>query len=241
MELNIIFYISILLAEIIGTIAGFGSSTILLPITLFFFNFQTALAIVSIVHLSGNIGRLFFFKKNINKDLFINFGIPSIILALIGALLVSQLSQSIFKFILGIFLIIFVLLSLLTHKIKLKLNKRNAILGGSLSGFFAGLIGTGGALRSAFLTSFNLKKTTYIATISIISLTVDLTRVPIYLFNNFLPHNLYLTIPIMLIIAITGTYIGKKLVLKINQKLFTLIILILIALAGIKLLIESLM
>lgn len=239
MELNIIFYISIFLAEIIGTIAGFGSSTILLPIALFFFNFQTALVIVSIVHLSGNIGRLLFFKKNINKNLFINFGIPSIILALIGALLVNQLSQSIFKFILGIFLIIFVLLSLLTHKIKLKLNKRNAILGGSLSGFFAGLIGTGGALRGAFLTAFDLKKSTYIATISVISLTVDLTRVPVYLFNNFLPLKLYLFLPLIFIIAFAGTYIGKKLVFKMNKKLFTTVVLTLIGLAGIKLLIES--
>jgi uncharacterized membrane protein YfcA len=43
-------------AEIIGTIAGFGSSTIFLPLALFFVDFKTAIVLVAIFHLFGNIG-----------------------------------------------------------------------------------------------------------------------------------------------------------------------------------------
>jgi len=42
-------------SEIIGTIAGFGSSTIALPLSLFIFDFHTALALVAFLHIFGNI------------------------------------------------------------------------------------------------------------------------------------------------------------------------------------------
>lgn len=59
-------------------------------------------------------------------------------------------------------------------------------IGGALSGFTAGLIGTGGVLRGAFMTLFGLSRERYIATIASIALLVDLTRIPIYFSQGFL-------------------------------------------------------
>jgi len=56
--MTIFFFLTALFAEIVGTIAGFGSSTILLPLATFFFNFTTALALVAFFHLFG-IKKLF--------------------------------------------------------------------------------------------------------------------------------------------------------------------------------------
>ena len=54
---NILFFIVAFISEVIGAIAGFGSSTIFLPLALFFVDFQTALILLAISHLFGNLGR----------------------------------------------------------------------------------------------------------------------------------------------------------------------------------------
>jgi hypothetical protein len=43
MLVDILFFIVAFISEVIGAIAGFGSSTIFLPLALFFVDFQTAL------------------------------------------------------------------------------------------------------------------------------------------------------------------------------------------------------
>ena len=103
---DILFFIIAFVSEIIGTIAGFGSSTIFLPLALFFVDFKTALILVAIFHLFGNLGRINFFRRGLNRKILITFGIPSILLSFLGASVVGLLLQDILKVILGIFLII---------------------------------------------------------------------------------------------------------------------------------------
>ncbi len=222
------------LAELVGTIAGFGSSTILLPLALFFFPFQTSLAIVAIFHVFGNLARLNFFRKGFDKKLFVFFGLPSIAATILGALLVPIINQPVLKLLLGTFLILFALNSFFNPKFAIKKNNSNAIIGGISSGFLAGLIGTGGALRSAFLNWMNVKKVSYIATAAGIAVIVDLTRIPVYISQGFLPENLFPLIALLLPISIIGTFIGKKLVDKIPQEYFKKVVLIAISLAALK-------
>jgi uncharacterized membrane protein YfcA len=92
---EISFFISAFISEIIGTVAGFGSSTIFLPIALFFVNFKTALVLVAIFHLFGNLGRINFFRHGLDRKIIITFGIPSILLSFLGASLVGILSQDV--------------------------------------------------------------------------------------------------------------------------------------------------
>ena len=54
----LIFLAAAFLAEIVATVAGFGSSTILVPIATAFFDIKTAIALVGLFHLFwGNGGR----------------------------------------------------------------------------------------------------------------------------------------------------------------------------------------
>src|SRR3989338_3664126 len=174
------------MAEVIGTVVGFGSSTIFLPLALFFVDFKTALILVAFFHVFGNLGRITFFRQGLNKRLILIFGLPGVMLTILGALLVNYAPPELLKLLLGLFLLTFSIISLIKPRFKFKPSTRNAIIGGGLSGFLAGLIGTGGALRGAFLTAFNLKKKVYIATIAVIALTADITRIPIYLGAGFL-------------------------------------------------------
>src|SRR3989338_1276706 len=159
----LLFFLSAFIAEVIGTTAGFGSSTGFLPLALFFYDFKTSLVLVAILHIFGNIGRISFFRYGLDKHLLLTFGIPSVLLTLVGAILIPYLPQVTLKGILGIFLALYALLFLWRDNFRVQPTTSNAILGGGLSGFLAGLIGTGGALRGAFLTAFAVPKQMYIA------------------------------------------------------------------------------
>jgi uncharacterized membrane protein YfcA len=50
----LLFFLIAFISEVIGAIAGFGSSTIFLPLALFFVDFKTALILVAISHLIVN-------------------------------------------------------------------------------------------------------------------------------------------------------------------------------------------
>lgn len=231
---EILFWLAAFFAELIGTMAGFGSSTIFLPIALFFLDFRTALTLVAIFHMSGNIGRITFFRHGFNKRLLLIFGLPSVILTLLGALLVTYVPSDILKLVLGVFLIVFSFASLYKPEFSFSPSTKNSFVGGSLSGFFAGLIGTGGALRGAFLTAFNLEKSVYIATAAAISLAVDVTRIPVYFGSGFLQPQFYYYIPILFLLAIFGSFTGKTIVNRISQPTFRKVVLVAITLVSLK-------
>lgn len=87
------------------------------------------------------------FYKHINKRILLLFGIPSIFFTILGALLVAHVDQNLLKGFLGVVLVIFAGYSLLGRTWKVKPRPLFGIIGGGLSGFSAGLIGTGGVLR----------------------------------------------------------------------------------------------
>ncbi len=218
------------LSEILWTIAWFWSSSILLPILSNFLDFKNALLLVAIYHIFGNGSRLLMFYKHINKKILLIFGIPSILLTVFWAMLVEHIDQTILKFILWVVLVSFATFSLIKPEFKVKVNNYLWIIWWWLSGFTAWLIWTGGVLRWAFMTLFQLPKEQYIATIATVALIVDFTRIPIYFWNGFLDKKFYFLIPLLFITALFWSYIWKKIVKLIPEEVFRKIILILVIL-----------
>jgi len=131
------------------------------------------------------------------------------------------------------FLIATSLTFLVFNKLEIKPTITNSISGGVLSGFIAGVVGTGGAIRGITLAAFNMKTEVFIATSAIIDLGIDASRSVVYTFNGYVHyHDLYL-IPILLLVSIVGTYIGKKILEHISQEQFKSTVLVLILITGV--------
>jgi uncharacterized membrane protein YfcA len=239
-EEEILFFISALIAEIIGTMAGFGSSTIFLPLALLFVDFKTAIVLVAIFHLFGNLSRIIFFRQGFDKRMILQFGVPSVLLSLLGAFLIGVLPQPILKLILGIFLITTSASFLIKPGLKIPANTSTFIAGGGATGFITALVGTGGALRATLLQGFNIEKVKYIATAATIALATDATRIPVYLSQGFLTEQYYLYLPILFGTALVGSFIGRKIVRRIDQEKFRKIVLVAIILVSIKFIIDGL-
>ncbi|SNR52499.1 sulfite exporter TauE/SafE family protein [Lutibacter flavus] len=232
MDHLILFILLALLAEILGTIGGFGSSLFFIPIASFFLDFHSVLGITAIFHVSSNITKIAFFRKGFNKKLVIWLGIPAVVFVIIGAYLSKLIQIDILETLLAIFLIITSLTFLIFKNITVKPTIKNSITGGVFSGLVAGLIGTGGAIRGITLAAFNLNIETFIATSAIIDLGIDVSRSIVYYTNGFV-HNHYLyLIPFLLVASVVGTFIGKKILTKISEDKFKSIVLILIFIIG---------
>ncbi|RXP54253.1 sulfite exporter TauE/SafE family protein [Lutibacter sp. HS1-25] len=229
----IIFILLALLAEILGTIGGFGSSLFFVPLASFFLDFHSVLGITAIFHVSSNITKIAFFRKGFDIKLLIWIGIPAVIFVIIGAYLSQFIQSNILEILLAIFLILTSLTFLFFKHLEVTPTKKNSVIGGSFSGLVAGLIGTGGAIRGITLASFNLKMEVFIATSAIIDLGIDLSRSGVYYLNGYIhPHDLYLILP-LLAASILGTYIGKKILERISEEKFKSMVLILIFITGI--------
>lgn len=235
---NILFIVASYLAAVAATIAGFGSSTLLVPLAVQFTDVRIAVFVVAVFHLFNNIFKIKIFWKKIEFKTFLLFGIPSIISAFVGAVLISVMPVGIIKRMLGVFLIIYALYSLIRPKLALKKNRINAVIGGSLSGLLAGLIGLGGAVRAAFLVSFDLSKEVFVATSAMIAVVIDVTRIPTYIFTKAVQESsYYLLIPFLIVSAYLGVRTGKILLAKIKQETFRRIVAVALLLVGIKILV----
>lgn len=233
MDYLIIFILLALVAEILGTIGGFGSSLFFVPIAGYFLDFHSVLGITALFHISSNLTKIYFFKKGVDWKLIIQIGIPSVIFVIAGAFLSKFLDTKLLEFILAIFLIALSTLFLAKQKLVVPPTKLNNISGGILSGFLAGLVGTGGSVRGIVLAAYNLKMEVFIATSAVIDLAIDSSRAVVYSMNGYVHlHDLYL-IPILLVVSIFGTWIGKMILTKISENRFRNIVLYLILITGI--------
>jgi hypothetical protein len=81
-----LFFLIALLSEILGTVAGFGSSVFFVPLAGFFFDFHQVLALTSILHVFSNTAKLLFFGRHIRLRLLLLLGVPSVAAVIVGGL-----------------------------------------------------------------------------------------------------------------------------------------------------------
>lgn len=232
MNINFMFLLLALIAEIIGTIGGFGSSVFFVPIGNFYFDFHSVLGLTALFHLSSNISKIFLFKKGLNKFLLLYIGAPSVIFVIIGGYLSKVFNSVWLEVALGIFLILLSSLFLIRKKLEVSPTKKNSLIGGSLSGFTAGLLGTGGAVRGLTMAAFNLEKSVFIATSAFIDFMVDATRTIVYFQNGYIHDHDLKYVPFLFVIGLLGSYIGKRILVYIPQSKFKRISLGLILFIG---------
>src|SRR3989344_2431856 len=249
----VIISIAAFLTAILTFFSGFGLGTILTPVFMIFFPVDLAIGLTGIVHFFNNIFKLALVGKKADKAVLLRFGIPAVITAIAGAWLLLHIpdvkplfTYHLFgktfevypvKFIISILLIFFAILDLVPFLNKLQFGKKQMPLGGVLSGFFGGLSGNQGALRSAFLIKAGLSKEVFVATTIVISCFVDFTRLSIYatrFVKSGLGENIGL-VTIATLAAIAGSFIGNKLLKKVTLKFIQVLVAIMLILISIAL------
>lgn len=233
MEKYPLFFALALVAEIIGTVSGFGSSILFVPLASLFIDFKIVLGITAIFHVFSNLSKIALFRNGIDKNITLKLGIPAVIFVIIGALLTKYVPQKEIELMMNGILLLLSLFLILGSNIKIEQNDKNLYLGGTISGFLAGLIGTGGAIRGLTLAAFNLEKDIFIATSALIDLGVDASRAVIYILNGFFHTDYLILLPGLAVVGVLGSWLGKLILQRISQDAFKYIVLVVIVITSI--------
>lgn len=238
-------------ASLLTFFSGFGLGTLLTPAFILFFPPEVAIALTGVVHLLNNFFKISLVGKYINWNVAIKFGATSIIGSLIGATLLVFISDipSIYtysingkvfsvtpvKVVVAVLLMFFALLEVVSAFEKIRIEGKKLLVGGLVSGFFGGLSGNQGALRSIFLLRSELPKESYIATGILIACVVDISRLLVY-FSQFEKINVEDNLSLLftaILSAFAGAYIGNKLLKKITMKFIQRTVAVLIMLLAV--------
>lgn len=231
-------YVIICAAALAGSaltfFSGFGLGTVLLPVFGVFFPLDIAVALTAVVHFLNNLFKLALVGKNTDRTVAVRFGIPSLLAAIAGATALSWLANQQGEFyyhagtyngvttplnvIMAALIFFFALFDLLPGLSKVQFSRRHLVSGGLLSGFFGGLSGMQGALRSAFLVRSGLSKEAFIATGVVIACLVDVARLLVYSGHLYeKSHELDWTLTAAATLAaFTGAFAGSRLLRKIT-------------------------
>jgi uncharacterized protein len=231
-----IFIISLVafFAAILTFFSGFGLGTILAPVFAIFFPIDIAIALTGVVHFTNNLFKIALVGKYAKKSVLLKFGIPAILAAFAGAWLLlrmvelpvlyeyelwgNQYAITPIKLVIAFLLIFFSVIEIVPSLKKIQFGEDKMVIGGALSGFFGGLTGIQGALRSAFLIKLGLSKEAFIGTGVVLAALIDFTRLSVYT-SRYAASGLSENIPLLIsatLAAIAGALLGKILLPKIT-------------------------
>jgi uncharacterized protein len=233
MEKYSLFLIFALISEIIGTVSGFGSSILFVPLASLFFDFKLVLGITAVFHVFSNLSKIALFRKGIDRNIVIKLGTPAVIFVTIGALLTTIIPSKQIELVMNIILVFLSIYLIINFNRTIKQSNANLIIGGLASGLIAGVAGTGGAIRGITLSAFQLRKEVFIATSAFIDLGVDSSRAIVYLSNGYFKKEYLFLIPFLVAIGFLGTYLGKLILARTTETIFRYLVLIVIIITSI--------
>lgn len=232
--------LSALLVSGLTLFSGFGLGTLLMPVFALFFPVEVAIAATAIVHGANNVLKVTLFGRMADFDLVLRFGLPAMLAASVGAAALGLLSSlpPLFSYtlgghtpvvtpielLMGLVMVFFALVELLPRLRHLEFERRFLFIGGLLSGFFGGLSGHQGALRSAFLAKVGITTQAFVGTNAVIGLVVDLVRLGVYatLFRagtvGVLDSQLLPLILTGVLSAFCGVLVGKRFLNKVTME-----------------------
>ena len=234
--------------------SGFGLGTLLLPVLALFYPPHIAVGATALVHLLNNLLKLALVGKHADRTILWRFALPAIPCAFAGAALLEWLARgdaittyelfgrtfalTAVGLLVGGLVLVFAMLELTGMLKQRAFPPRLIPLGGALSGFFGGLSGHQGALRSLVLLRSGLSKEAYIGTGTAASAMVDLTRLAVYGFAMYGAWDVSTgdqplrPLLVAIVFALLGTVLGTRLLGKVTLDTLHRIVGVLLLLAG---------
>ncbi len=251
----IVISITALFVASLTLFSGFGLGTILMPAFAMFFPIPIAIAATAVVHLANNIFKIVLVGRDADWGVVFRFALTAALAAILGAWLLGLLSWmpaitsyqiverahdvTLVKLVIGILIIGFALFDLIPKLQKLAFDRKFLPLGGILSGFFGGISGNQGAMRSAFLIKSGLDTKAFVGTNAVCGLTVDVVRLIVYSATFYTANSalvsgdIWVLVLLAIFFAFIGSFVGSRLVKKVTLHAVQYVVGIMLAVVGV--------
>lgn len=251
MELVLIGIVALLISGL-TLVSGFGLGTVLMPVFALFFPVPLAIAATAVVHFANNLFKFGLMAKQADWRVVARFGVTAAIAAMAGASLLNLIDRmpviasytlggstfeiSAIKAVIGTLIVVFAMLELSPRFQALAFPPAWLPLGGALSGFFGGLSGNQGALRSAFLLKIGLSKEAFVATGVVSAVIVDAARLVVYgtgaMGQLVQSRELLAPVAVGTICAFVGSLMGKRVLQKVTLHTVKIVVAVAMLLIG---------
>jgi uncharacterized membrane protein YfcA len=230
-----------LVVAILTFFSGFGLGTLLMPAFAVFFPVQVAIAATAVVHLANNLFKVGLVGKWAHWPTVVLYGVPAVVGSVAGAAVLTRTAHlaplmtysfgggvhavTVIKLIVAAVIGFFAVLELSPGFDRLSFPPVLVPVGGLISGFFGGLSGHQGALRSAFLVRAKLTKEQFIGTRTFGAVLVDVPRIVVYAWamrsgdlRLLREHGGFGLVVAASFAAFVGSYVGSKLVKSVTMR-----------------------
>jgi uncharacterized protein len=212
------------IAAMLAAVTGFGGAAVLLPMLAFVFGVREAVPILTVAQLIGNGSRVWFNRRELDWRVvgwFARGGVP---MALLGGVLFAHAPLRALTRVLGAFLILIVVIRHLPKRKAFRTSLKGFALIGAASSFLSALLGSVGPLMAPFFLAYGLVKGGYIGTEALCTVVMHVAKLIAYRQSAVLPLHAVLSGLALGPIMVAGSFAGKRVVDRLPERVFVLII-----------------
>jgi hypothetical protein len=228
-----------LAAYTLAAVTGFGGAAVLLPALIIVFGVRKAIPILTVAQLIGNGSRVWLNRRELNWRVVAWFALGGVPAALLGGYLFATAPLAALTRLLGAFLLMVVLWRHLRprHSRLFPVPVFAAI--GAGASFLSALLGSVGPIMAPFFLAFGLVKGGYIGTEALSTVVMHVTKLVAYRQSSILTRTDVLIGLALGPIMILGSLLGKRIVDRLPERAFVLIIEAVLIIAGLAFLIRG--
>jgi uncharacterized protein len=217
---------------LLSAVAGFGGGVLLLPVFTALFGLRVAVPMLTLTQLSSNASRVWFNRRDLRWPLVGWFAVGAVPFAVGGGFLLANAPLGPLKRLLGVFLIGVVVWRRLNRRPR-KPSERSFAAVGAASGLGSALLGSVGPLTAPFFLAYGLTRAAYIGTEAAGALTMHLSKIAAYGAGDLLTRTVLIYGAALTPSTLAGAWVGKKLMTRISDRLFVLLVEIGLIAAGV--------
>lgn len=216
---ELLFLLVVFLGGIVSSVFGFGGAIVIISFGSFLFSLKETVALVSIYFLASTWSKFFIFRKFIDWKLAKLILIVSVPFTILGAFFLVVIPTQILEYLLAAIILSYLANERLGFTKNKKAGKKTIITISALSGFFSGVMGTGGTVKAILLNYLGIRKEKFVAIMAASALLNNIIKAPIYFYSGLIKADMELIIA-LIIVAIIAAYIGRKLVSIFKPELY---------------------
>jgi uncharacterized membrane protein YfcA len=228
-----------LLASTLAAVTGFGGAAVLLPVLVAAFGVREAIPILTVAQLIGNGSRVWFNRRELDTRVVGWFALGAVPLALLGGYLFAKAPLSALTRLLGAFLLLVVVWRHARPK-RSRPFPVTAFAGiGAGASFLSALLGSVGPIMAPFFLAYGLVKGAYIGTEALSTVVMHVTKLVAYRETAVLTGSGVLVGLALGPIMVFGSWLGKRIVDRLPEKVFVAIIEVVLVVAGVLFLVRG--
>ncbi len=211
-------------AATLAAVAGFGGAAVLLPVLVASFGVRDAIPILTVAQLIGNGSRVWFNRHELQLPVVGWFALGAVPFAFVGGLLFASAPLSPLTRLLGLFLLLTVAWRHVRPGPPRRPPLRGFVLIGGLFSFLSALLGSVGPLMAPFFLAFGLVKGAYIGTEALCTVVMHVTKLVAYGQASILSARSVAIGVAMGPLMIAGSAVGKRIVDRLPERAFVMVI-----------------